>query len=263
MQEDLYQQRFDGIARLYGHDALSLFRRSRVAIIGIGGVGSWAAEALIRTGILHCHLIDLDDICISNSNRQLHTTTRTVGKSKVAVMAERLLDISPDAILSPVEDFFTSQTCERLLEPGFDLIIDAIDSRANKCLLLHTARLKNIPIVTIGGAGGRRDPSLIRISDLAESSHDSLLRSVRRDLKKKHQFPEQGPYGIPAIFSLEAPVFPQPDGTVACQIDRNSKLPNNCQGAYGSASFVTGAFGFAAVSAGLQLLIKHQTQRLK
>src|SRR6478735_3435704 len=133
---DPYQQRFNGIARLYGTAALERFRTAHVAVIGIGGVGSWTAEALARSGVGHLTLIDLDEICVSNSNRQLHTLTATIGLSKVQVMAERLRAINPELRVDVIEDFFTSSTAEQILRQRFDGLVDAIDSLKNKCLLI-------------------------------------------------------------------------------------------------------------------------------
>ncbi|MCX6131812.1 MAG: tRNA threonylcarbamoyladenosine dehydratase, partial [Proteobacteria bacterium] len=180
---DGFQQRFNGIGRLYGEKALQRFQASHLAVIGIGGVGSWTAEALARSGVGRLTLIDLDEVCISNSNRQVHALQNTIGQLKVNVIAERLRLINPQLEVSAIGDFFTSQTSERLLDIGFDGVVDAIDSLQNKCLLIARCRARHIPIVTVGGAGGRRDPTQIQVHDLSASSHDALLRHVRRELR--------------------------------------------------------------------------------
>lgn len=255
---DGYQQRFNGIARLYGESALERFRRAHVAVVGIGGVGSWTAEALARSGIGRITLIDLDEICISNSNRQLHTLTGTIGLSKVKVMAERLMTINPELEVKAIEDFFTSSTAEHLLAQRFDGLVDAIDSLKNKCLLIARCKDLRIPLVTVGGAGGRRNPAKVQITDLADTTSDGLLRSVRRELRQVHSFPKEGPFHVPAVFSSEAPVFPTPEGGICLKPQAGEGGKGGCEQGYGAASFVTGAFGFAAASAMLDALLLAQ-----
>jgi tRNA A37 threonylcarbamoyladenosine dehydratase len=225
-----------------------------VAVIGIGGVGSWSAEALARSGIARLTLIDLDDVCITNTNRQAHALHNTIGREKVAVMAERLRLINPECEVTTISEFFTAQTAESLLAQPYDLVIDAIDSLQNKCLLIALCWQKNIPLVTVGGAGGRQDPTQIRCDDLSLSRADGLLRQVRKHLRQRYAMPAEGLLGIPAIFSLEAPVFPSKDGEVCARREDASQLRLDCEAGYGTASFVTGTFGFAAAAAGLKLL---------
>jgi tRNA A37 threonylcarbamoyladenosine dehydratase len=251
---DSYELRFNGMARLFGRKAWQTFRSKRVAVIGLGGVGSWAAEALARSGLGAIDMIDLDEICITNSNRQLHALEGTIGQPKVEVMAARLQLINPDARVTPIVDFFTASTAQQLLDKPYDLVIDAIDSLQNKCLLLALCRDRQIPIVTVGGAGGRLDPTQIRLADLTQSTSDALLRQTRKVLRQKHNFPSEGPWGIPAVFSIERPLFPGSDGEVCHQREDGVNLRLDCESGYGSASFVTGSFGFAAVSAGLRIL---------
>lgn len=258
---DAYELRFGGIARLVGRKAWQQLRQARVAVIGIGGVGSWSAEALVRSGIEKISLIDLDEVCITNTNRQLHTLHGEIGRAKVSVMAERLKAINPAAEIQAIQDFFTAETSSQLLEPGYDLIIDAIDSTRNKCLLIASCRERGIPLVSVGGSGGRCDPSQIRIADLSASTHDALLRQTRRRLRQHYDFPSEGSLGVPTVFSLEDPVFPGQDGEVCTVRDPNTKARLDCEGGYGSASFVTGSFGFAAASAGIRLYLEHQRQK--
>jgi tRNA A37 threonylcarbamoyladenosine dehydratase len=258
---DAFQQRFNGIARLYGDKALDTFRNAHIAIIGIGGVGSWTAEALARSGIGRLTLIDLDEVCISNSNRQLHTLTETIGQSKAQVMAERMRSINPDIQVQAIHDFFTSTTAENLLGLPFDLIVDAIDSLKNKCLLIARCQQLNIGLVTVGGAGGRRDPTHVRQADLSSTSNDGLLRQVRRELRQHYNFPKEGSFDIPAIFSTEMPVFPTADGKVCLKPQAGQGGKGGCEQGYGAASFVTGTFGFAAASAALSLLLERSLGR--
>jgi len=243
-----FETRFGGIARLYGKSGLEKLRAAHVCVIGIGGVGTWSAEALARSGIGALTLVDLDEVCASNINRQLHALTETVGRAKVEVMAERIRAINPDCQVTAEQQFFTEQTAPALLAPKFDYVLDAIDSVSNKVLLLAGCRQKNLPVVACGGAGGRRDGTQVRTADLAKVSHDRLLAEVRKKLRKEFQFPANGsPMGIDCVFSAETPVFAQPDGSVCenrAAAEDGTRL--NCNGGLGSATFVTGAFGFAA-----------------
>lgn len=250
---ETYLHRFGGIARLYGLPALRKFARSHVMVVGIGGVGSWVAEALLRSGIQNISLVDMDDVCVTNTNRQLPATHATVGHPKVEVMKKRLLDIHPEAIIHARSEFFTSSTAADLLAEAPDLVIDAIDRMTNKALLLAECTKRLIPVVTVGGAGGRRDPTQIEVADLAHAGRDNLLRMVRRKLRRSHGFPKGDGhvFGIPAVFSREPQVFPAPDGTVCSTPTEDSPLRLDCSSGFGSASFVTGSFAFAAVSAAL------------
>jgi len=243
-----YETRFGGIARLYGKNGLTKLRVAHVGIIGIGGVGTWAAEALARSGVGALTLVDLDEICVTNINRQSHALTETVGRAKAEVMAERIRAINPNCRVTAEPKFFTAQTAEELLAPKYDFILDAIDNVTNKVLLLVRCREYNLPVITSGGAGGRRELTAVRIGDLSQASHDKLLAEVRRRLRQEHQFPAgHSVMNVPCVYSVERTVFPQPDGSV-CEMrtaaEDGARL--NCNGGLGSATFVTGAFGFAA-----------------
>ena len=243
-----FEQRFGGIARLYGKSGLGKLRAAHVCVVGIGGVGTWAAEALARSGIGAITLVDLDEVCVTNINRQLHALTETVGHTKVKAMAERIRAINPDCRVIAEQKFFNAQTAEELLAPKYDFVLDAIDDTTNKILLLVRCREKKLPVIACGGAGGRRELTSVRVGDLSKASHDKLLSEVRRRLRQEHQFPaEQSAMGIPCVYSVEKTVFPQPDGSVGdkrAAAEEGARL--NCDGGLGSATFVTGAFGFAA-----------------
>jgi len=243
-----FETRFGGIARLYGKGGLERLRAAHVCVVGIGGVGAWAAEALARSGVGALTLVDLDEVCVSNINRQLHALSETVGRAKVEVMAERIRAINPDCRVTAEQKFFNEQTAAELLAPRFDFVLDAIDSVTNKILLLAACRQRNLSVVACGGAGGRRDTTQVRTADLSKVSHDRLLAEVRKKLRKEHQFPANGlPMGVECVFSAETPVFVQPDGSVCenrAAAEDGTRL--NCNGGLGSATFVTGAFGFAA-----------------
>jgi tRNA A37 threonylcarbamoyladenosine dehydratase len=255
---DDYLQRFSGIARLYGSAVLERFRNAHLAVIGIGGVGSWAAEALARSGIGEFTLVDLDELCLTNVNRQVHALDGLAGRSKVQVMAERIAGINPTCRIHAESCFFTEKTAETILRRSLTGIIDGIDSVRPKCLLLAEARRRGIPIVTTGAAGGRRDATRIVVEDLARTSNDALLLQVRKDLRNHYGFPSGDPkrkkFGIPTVFSLEDPVYPQADGCVSPV--RPQDLPSGlrCDVGYGSATHITATFGLFAVGELLKIV---------
>ena len=245
---DDFNERFGGLARLYGRDGLARLQKSHVAIIGIGGVGVWTAEALARSGVGALTLVDLDELCVTNINRQLHALTATVGRAKVDVMAERIRAINPHCRVTTLQEFFNDQSAGKILAAKFDFVVDAIDNVANKVLLLALCVAGKTPVVSCGAAGGRRDGTAVRLADLGHVTHDRLFAEVRKRLRERHNFPAAGRVtGVMCAFSAEVPVFAQVDGSVGaerCAADKDSRL--SCNGGLGSATFVTGAFGFAA-----------------
>lgn len=245
---DDYTQRFGGLARLYGRDGLERLRNAHVCVVGVGGVGSWTVEALARTGVGALTLIDLDDICITNVNRQLHALDGQIGWPKVTALAERVRLIQPTCRVEMVTDFFTASTASTLLEPKYDFVIDAIDHVTNKCVLISGCRERSLPILTVGGAGGKRDGTRVRIADLAQAEQDDLLKYVRRKLRQEFGF-ARGPqveFGIPSVSSSEKPVYPWADGTCALNKEPGSSLVLDCASGFGTATHVTAAFGMAA-----------------
>ena len=233
--------RFGGIGRLYSAEGLERLRRAKVCVVGIGGVGSWAAEALARSAIGHITLVDLDDICVSNINRQLHALEAVVGRPKVTIMAERIRAINPACDVRGVAEFFNQTTADEILATPFDWVLDAIDAVRDKCLLIARCRQKEISIISSGGAGGRRNPLELEIADLAQTTHDALLQQVRKRLREEHGFPRdpKTPFNVPCVFSREPAIYPG-----GCE----PRARLNCDSGYGAASFVTGAFGLAAAS---------------
>ena len=167
---DAWRQRFGGTARLYGENALQLFAQSHVCVVGIGGVGSWAAEALARTGIGAITLIDMDDVCVTNTNRQIHALRDNVGLAKAEVMAERIRQINPECRVNVVDDFVTPDNVAEYMNAGFSYVIDAIDSVRPKAALIAYCRRNKIPLVTTGGAGGQIDPTQIQVYPQADGS---------------------------------------------------------------------------------------------
>lgn len=255
-----YNLRFGGIARLYGQAALDRFSTARVAVIGVGGVGSWAVESLARSGIGHLTLVDLDEICITNVNRQLHAMDGQIGKQKTDAMAERALAIHPGCDVQVLPKFFNEKSAAEILDPGFDAVIDAIDHVRHKALLIAECIQRGIYALTCGGAGGRRDPSRIRITDLAYSGSDPLLHQLRKNLRNNHGFEKtpQGkkpkPFGIEAIFSDEAPWFSHCDGSVSRDRPDDGPQRLNCTTGYGTATHIIASFGLQAAGRVLEKL---------
>lgn len=242
-----FEFRFGGIGRLFGAAGLARLRATHVCVVGIGGVGSWAVEALARSGVGALTLVDLDDVCVSNVNRQLHALDPEVGRPKVEAMAQRVRGINAGCSIRAVPEFFTESNADALLSGPFDYVLDAIDSVSNKCRLIAMCRSKDLPLVTCGGAGGRRDATAVRVADLAVTTHDRLLQKVRERLRKEFGFPRGAePFGVDCVYSPEAPVFPRCDGSVAAEREAGSNLQLNCESGFGTATFVTGTFGFAA-----------------
>lgn len=241
---------------MLGKAGAERLQRAHVCVIGIGGVGSWAVEALARTGIGAMTLVDMDDVCISNVNRQLHAVTGEFGKPKVEVMAARVRLINPDCTVHAGQMFFSAGTAEQILASKFDCVLDAIDDTAMKALLIARCCEKKIPIVTTGGAGGRRDPTALRVADLALTTHDGLLANVRKVLRTEHNFARdpKKEFGVPCVFSPEPQVFPASDGSVCAAPEPGAKLRLDCKSGYGTATFVTGTFGFAAAAEVVKIL---------
>jgi tRNA A37 threonylcarbamoyladenosine dehydratase len=254
--------RFAGIERLYGAGSVARLAASRVAVVGLGGVGSWAAEALARSGLGTLSLIDADEVCVSNTNRQLHTLGNTLGKPKVAVMADRLRDINPALAVDPVERFVTPATLPELLDRGFDLVLDACDAFRVKVEMTAWCRRRKLPLIVCGSAGGRTDPTQIRVRDLSRTEHDALLSLMRRKLRQEFRFPSNRDryFGIPAVYSLENVRYPQADGSVCgTRPEGGDSLKLDCGGGLGAATHVTAAFGFAAVGRALEILLKNKS----
>ncbi len=255
--------RFASLGRLYGHGAIPTFAAAHVAIVGVGGVGSWAAEALARSAIGQLTLIDLDDVCLTNINRQLPALTSTVGQPKVAVIARRIADIHPTCEVNAVGQFFTPATADSLLDHPFDVVIDATDRTSTKALILDCCRQRRLPAITVGAAGGKLDPTQVTVADLGFSGKDDLLRLVRRKLRRDHGWEagEGNVYGVPAIFSPEPPRYPWSDGTVRLEEEPGSKLAMDCATGFGAAAHVTGTFGLFAAGEALKLLIHRKGGR--
>ncbi len=252
MEESGYQQRFGGIQRLYGRGALRLLQDLHICVVGLGGVGSWAVEALARSGVGRLTLIDFDQISISNTNRQLHTLQGTIGRKKHQAMAERVAAINPECRCRTIDDFVTSQTlAEHLaLEHRYDYVIDAIDSIKFKSEIIHFCKRNKIPVVTTGGAGGVTDPTTIRVADLSRTYNDPLAAKVRSRLRSEFGFSRNRKrrFGVECVFSSQQKLYPREDGSVGHEKPGIHGISLDCSMGYGSASFVTASFGLVAAS---------------
>ena len=251
------EERFGGIARLYGLKGAERLAAARVAVVGIGGVGSWAAEALARSSVGTIILQDMDDLCITNTNRQIHAMQGTYGQMKVEVMAERLKLINPSVEVVQLVSFYTVSAPERLFDTQPDVVIDAIDSMRPKTHLIAECHRRGIKIVTCGGAGGRIDASAISMADLARTCGDNMLSQLRKNLRKDYDFPlyDRCPeIGIPCVYSSERPRFPKCDGSVSTEREAGQKGGIGCASGFGSATHITGTFGFMMAGKALEIL---------
>lgn len=252
------KERFGGIRRLYGDRAFHQFQMAHVCIIGVGGVGSWAVEALARSGVGKLTLIDLDDVCVTNINRQLHSLGSTVGQSKIEVMKERVAQINPDCQVTLIDDFITLDNIEEYISHEFDWVIDAIDSFRVKAALINYCKRNKIKILTTGGAGGQMDPTQVQVLDLSKTWHDPLAKKVRNQLRDVHKYSTNSKkkMNVPCVFSTEQAVYPHLDGSI-CQTkpsDESGSIKMDCASGFGAATAVTGTFGFVAASYVLQKL---------
>lgn len=250
-----WDRRFGGLARLYGAEALARFRAANICIIGIGGVGSWAAEAIARCGICRITLIDLDHIHESNMNRQIHALEAELGREKVTAMAERIRAINPLCQVTSVDDFLSLENLENTILPDYDFVIDAIDSVKVKTALAAYCRSRRIRLVTAGSAGGKTDPTRIGVSDLSRTEQDPLLAKVRRKLRREYGFPRERrhKFGIEAVTSDEPVAMPEPVRACATEPEETGLAGLNCAG-LGSSVTVTATFGLVAASRVLRAL---------
>lgn len=252
----ILHRRFDRMGRLVGDQNMQKLFNSHVMIIGLGGVGSWAAESLARSGVGKLTVIDHDEICITNANRQLHALQGLVGKKKAEIMAERLRKINPQAEVISIPQFYKAETSEQILALKPDYIVDCIDNLTAKTFLLNQCREQNLKVITSGGASAKMDPTRIRITDLAKTHLDPLSHTVRKILRQEYRFPKGKFFDIPCVFSDEIPMEPielhydQGQG-FKCVCPQGENSPHGClhrNVIYGTASFVTGAFGLAMAS---------------
>jgi len=251
-------RRFDRVARLLGEDAVARLHRARVVIFGVGGVGSFAAEALARSGVGDLTLVDFDLICVTNTNRQMHAMRGNIGRPKAEVMAERLRLVHPGARVEARVAFYEADGADALLDPTPDYVVDAIDNLTAKAHLLVTCARRGIPVVSAMGAAARLDPTRVRVDDLARTHSDPMAHHLREILRKKHQwrFDARAPTGVACVFSDERPTAPTPpayDGPegfhcVCPQAENEQHTCDHRARIDGSAAWVTGTFGLVAAS---------------
>jgi tRNA A37 threonylcarbamoyladenosine dehydratase len=255
-------RRFGGIDRLYGAGAIDVLRAAHACVIGVGGVGSWAVEALARSGVGRITLIDLDHVAESNINRQAHALDATLGMAKVEAMAARIAGINPGCRVERVDDFVTPENASEMLH-GFDVVIDAIDNVRAKVAIAAICRQRRIALVMAGGAGGKSDPSRICIDDLARTLQDPLLSKVRARLRKEHGFTRdpKKKFGIEAVFSTEPLRYPV---VQACDVDAPHAAPQGlaCAG-YGSSMAVTASVGLFCAARALEHLLRAAAHRIE
>ena len=258
-----YNQRFAGVRRLYGDKGADIIKAMHVCVVGIGGVGSWSVEALARSGVGEITLIDHDDICETNINRQLHALTDTLEQSKVEVMAERIKQINPDCIVHAVDDFITETTLTKYLDQSFDYVIDAIDSIRFKAAMIYYCKRNKVPVITIGGAGGLTDPTQISIKDLSKTVNDPLAAKVRSTLRREFNFTKntKRSFGVECVFSTQQQVYPKPDGSVSQDKPGVKGVSLDCSMGFGASSCVTSVFGFVAVSRAIEKTLKRRANR--
>ncbi|HEY4958911.1 MAG TPA: tRNA threonylcarbamoyladenosine dehydratase [Caldimonas sp.] len=240
------ERRFGGLRRLYGDAAYARIRAAHVAVVGVGGVGSWAAEALARSGVAALTLIDLDQVSESNVNRQVQALGSTLGMAKVEALRERVADIHPGCAIVAVEEFVDASNWPALMARPAHAVIDACDDVRAKAVLAAWARQSGTPLVIVGAAGGKRAAERVELGDLADVTHDPMLAALRQRLRKFHEAPRAGALGLCCVFSREPVVVPT-GGDEACEVDGSL----NCHG-YGSSVAVTATFGMVAAARALE-----------
>jgi len=256
------EERFGSLARLYGESQLEKIQQAHICVLGIGGVGSWVAEALARSGVQQLTLIDGDDISRSNMNRQCHTLESTIGQMKAQVMKQRVLDINPECKVQAVEQYLNNENIFELLLPDgqkpYDCVIDAIDRIKYKALMIYFCKRNKLPVVTTGGAGGLLDPTQIEVKDLSRTWNDPLASAVRLALRQLHNFarnPKRS-FGVPCVYSIEQQRYPDKDGKVGYQKPGVAGLSLDCSFGYGSSVMVTSTFGFVAAATAIEIVLK-------
>lgn len=241
-----FERRFGGIGRLYGDAALARFRSAHVCVIGVGGVGSWIVEALARSAIGQLTLIDLDNVAESNINRQIQAMSGTIGQAKIGALAERIAQINPFCKVNLIEEFIDPDNLDQMIGAHrYDYVVDAIDSVKAKAALIAYCRDHQLPMVIIGSAGGKTDPTRIELRDLSKTEQEPLLKMVRKRLRSQYGFPRslKTKFNVDAVFSMEP--LTMPAGEESCEIDAEGITGLNCAG-FGSSMAVTATFGMVA-----------------
>jgi tRNA A37 threonylcarbamoyladenosine dehydratase len=262
--DDHHAVRFAGIDRLYGRGSLAILGGSHVCVVGVGGVGSWTVEALARSGVGMLTLIDGDDVCLSNTNRQLPALMGAYGEPKVAVLAARARAINPDIVVHARERFLTPSSLDELLDHDYDLVVDACDAFRVKLEMIAWCKRNKQPIIVCGSAGGRADATKIDVRDLSKTEHDAMLALIRKKLRQDFGFARnpRRSFGIPAVFSHENVRYPQADGSV-CGLRPpagDSSAGMDCDGGLGAATHVTAAFGMVIAGRAIERMLGGKLQ---
>ena len=244
------ERRFGGLRRLYGEAGYRRIRSAHAVVIGVGGVGSWAAEALARSGVAALTLIDLDQVSESNVNRQVQALGATLGMAKVEALRRRIADIHPGCAVAAVEEFVEAGNWPALLSKPADVVVDACDQVRAKAVVAGWALQQGVPLVVVGAAGGKRMAEKVEVGDLAAATHDPVLASLRQRLRRDHGGAREGAMGVSCVFSREAVAGPA-DAT--CDTGQASDGSLNCHG-YGSSVAVTATFGMVAAGRALEFL---------
>ena len=259
---DRIPRRWDRLVRLVGEAGTRKLLSSRVTVFGLGGVGGYAVESLARSAVGQLTIVDFDDVCVTNVNRQVQAFPATVGQSKADLLAGRVKAINPDAVVDSVQAFYDPETSEALLTPRPDFVIDAIDNVTAKLHLLTTCLKSGIPVVSVAGAGAKIDPTMIKVADLSETKVDPLAKVVRKELSRRG-FETTKHVGLPVVFSEEKAVDPESPSWDAegfrCICPHAEDSPHECEKRrliYGTASFVTATFGNVAASVVVRELAK-------
>ncbi|MGB5277264.1 MAG: tRNA threonylcarbamoyladenosine dehydratase [Gammaproteobacteria bacterium] len=258
-----YEEKFGALARVYGEEVCDALGQSHACVIGIGGVGSWAVESLVRTGIGEITLVDGDTITRSNMNRQLHTLESTLGQFKVSAMQTRIADINAECRCHTVEQHIDDNNLRDILERGYDCVIDAIDSIKYKAAIVYCCKRNKIPVVMTGGAGGLTDPAKTEVTDLARTWNDPLAATVRSRLRHKYGYtrnPKRS-FGVPCVFSSEQQRYPDKHGKPGYCKPGVAGLSLDCSYGYGSVVSVTASFGFAAAAKAVELMAKKKLKQ--
>ena len=239
---------FSAVGRVYGDPGCDKLAASHVCVVGIGGVGSWVVEALVRSGVGELTIIDHDDISATNINRQIHADTSTIERSKVEVMQERIRLINPACNCHAIDDMLVPRNIETYISDQFDYVVDAMDAIMFKAALINHCVRNKIPVITIGGAGGRTDPSKIGISDLSKTWNDALTAKVRNRLRAKFGFRQRKRFRVECVFSHEQARYPTPEGEISFKKPGSKGVTLDCDTGYGSLVSVTASFGFMAAA---------------
>lgn len=247
METEQVELRFKGVESIYGLDGFNKIQNAKILLIGIGGVGSWCAESLIRSGVINLTMVDLDDICVSNTNRQIHAHEGNYGKFKVDALEERMKSINPKVQIKKHYCFFNEKNLAKIMEDNFDIIIDAMDSVNDKCFLFDYCFKNNIQLISSGAAGGKKDIRQLEIAELEKTKNDMLFKSVRKKLRRDYHYPVgRGKAKVQCVYSKELG-----QAFEVCEIE-NKTQKLDCEGSLGSLVHITSTMGMMLTNLALE-----------